>query len=157
LSSPAPTSADIWRTVKPLIRQYESDDAVLVVDDSIAEKAHKDENELICWHYDNAKQRSVKGINFVSVLYRTDAVTLPVAVELVTKTETYLDDYVLADSWYAVADKLKFIKRTLIKEFILAIKENRKVSLVTDDPKRRRYTAVSQLELTTGEPVQVWL
>lgn len=189
LSSPAATSADIWRAVKPLIRQHECDDGVLVVDDSIAGKNHTDENEMICWHYDNAKQRSVKGINFVSVLYRTDSVTLPVAVELVTKIETYLDDktgritrpssetknlgmrrmlhicrhnhlcfrYVLADSWYAAADNLKFIKRTLCKDFIVAIKENRKVSLVTDDPKRRRYTPVSQLELTIGEPVQVWL
>lgn len=67
LSQPAPTSADIWRSIKSLIRQYECDDPVLVVDDSIAEKAHTDENELTFWHYDNTKQRS----NSSSFKYKT--------------------------------------------------------------------------------------
>ena len=38
LSSPAKTSADLWRVVKPLVRQVESDDGVLIFDDSIEEK-----------------------------------------------------------------------------------------------------------------------
>ena len=51
------------------------------------EKLHTDENEIVCWHYDHSKSRSVKGINVVSPLYRTADLSLPVAFEAVEKTE----------------------------------------------------------------------
>ncbi len=85
------TSADLWRVVKPYVRQVEADDGVLIVDDSISEKPHTDENEIICWHYDHAKKRQVKGINFLSCLYHCAEVSLPVGFEIVDKTEYYFD------------------------------------------------------------------
>lgn len=91
LASQAQTSADLWRIVKPHVRAIQSDDGVLLVDDSIAEKPYTDENEIICWHYDHAQQRTVKGINFVSCLYHNQGISLPVGFELITKTETYTD------------------------------------------------------------------
>lgn len=91
LASPAKTSADLWRLVKPLIRQLDSPDGVLIFDDSIQEKPYTDENELICWHWDHSKDRHVKGINFVTAFYATETLSLPVAFDLVTKTELYLD------------------------------------------------------------------
>jgi hypothetical protein len=91
LASQPKTSADLWRVVKPLVRRVEQDDAVLIIDDSIEEKPHTDENELICWHWDHSKQRNVKGINFLTALYCADEVSLPVAFDLVTKTEHYVD------------------------------------------------------------------
>jgi len=91
LSAPAKTSADLWRVVKPLLRQIESEAGVLVIDDSIEEKPYTDENELICWHWDNAKERTVKGINFLTAFYLAQEVKLPVAFDLVTKTETFTD------------------------------------------------------------------
>ena len=42
---------------------------MLIVDDSVLEKAHNDANELICTHWDHRQQRYVKGLNFVSLLY----------------------------------------------------------------------------------------
>jgi hypothetical protein len=83
-------SAHLWHRVKPLVRQVERADGVIIIDDSITKKAYTDENELICWHWDNAKERHVKGIHFLSALYRVGDVNLPVAVGLVTKTEVYL-------------------------------------------------------------------
>ena len=50
-----------------------------------------DESELVCWHFDHSKDRTVKGINFLSTLYAVNDVVLPVAVALVTKTETVID------------------------------------------------------------------
>lgn len=91
LTSPAKTSAQLWRIVKPMLRQAEQDDAVVVLDDSIEEKPYTDENDLVCWHWDHSKQRNVKGINFLTALYVADQVSLPVAFDLVTKTETFLD------------------------------------------------------------------
>src|SRR4030095_4936379 len=80
LASSAKTSADLWRIAKPLVRQVESDEGILALDDSIEEKPYTDENELICWHWDHAKERNVKGINFVTAFYATEKLHLPVAL-----------------------------------------------------------------------------
>lgn len=84
-------AADLWRVAKPHVRRIEREDGVAIVDDSIAEKPYTDENDLICWHYDHSQQRTVKGINFVSCLYHSQGVSLPVGFELVRKTERYTD------------------------------------------------------------------
>lgn len=91
LSGKPQTSADLWKIAKPFVRRMQSDDGVMIVDDSIAEKPYTDENDLICWHYDHAHQRTVKGINFLTSLYHSQGVSLPVGFALVTKTEWYID------------------------------------------------------------------
>ncbi len=82
LSSPVCSSADLWRLVKPLVRQLGSSlgssQGVLILDDSIEEKPYTDENEIIAWHWDHSKNRAVKGINFISALYQ---VSTPEMVE----------------------------------------------------------------------------
>lgn len=92
LASEPKRSADLWRIAKPLVRQVESDTGVIVIDETIEEKEYTDENELICWHWDHSKARNVKGINFLSALYVTDHGALPVAFDLVTKVEAFVDE-----------------------------------------------------------------
>lgn len=92
LASAPKNSADLWLIAKPMVRQIESDSGVIVIDDSIEEKAYTDENELICWHWDHSTERNVKGINFLSALYVTDQGALPVAFDLVTKAEAFVDE-----------------------------------------------------------------
>jgi len=87
---------DFWLSVKSLVREVESNDGILIVDDTIEEKPHSTENELICWHWDHCQQRTVKGINILNFLYcgqskNGETVTLPVAFELIAKTEEYVD------------------------------------------------------------------
>jgi hypothetical protein len=86
LDSPA-----LWRLmVKPLVRELEDEGSpagVLIIDDTIEEKPYTDESELVCWHYDHSKGRNVKGMNLLSTLYRVGDVSIPVAFELVKKTE----------------------------------------------------------------------
>ena len=91
LASEKQTSSELWRLVKPHVRAIESDQGVLVVDDSISEKPYTDENDIVCWHYDHAQDRLVKGINFMTVLYHHAGVSLPVNFTLIAKTEYYLD------------------------------------------------------------------
>jgi len=91
LASERKTSEDLWRVVKPHVRKIESPKAVIIVDDSIAEKPYTDENEIICWHYDHTQQRNVKGVNFVTCLYHSRGISLPVGFELIAKTEHYTD------------------------------------------------------------------
>lgn len=85
------TSADLWEVVKPHVRAIQQPEGVIIVDDSIAEKPYTDENDIVCWHYDHAQDRQVKGINFLSALYHAQAVSLPVGFRVVAKTEYYTD------------------------------------------------------------------
>jgi DDE superfamily endonuclease len=79
----------LWRLVKPLVRELEKEEGggVLIIDDTIEEKPYTDESELICWHYDHSQGRNVKGINLLSALCRIGDVSIPVAFELVKKSE----------------------------------------------------------------------
>jgi hypothetical protein len=91
LSGERQTSVDLWRIAKPHVREVESEAGVLIIDDSISEKPYTDENDIVCWHYDHSKQRTVKGINFVTCLYYNAGVSLPIGFELIAKTEHYID------------------------------------------------------------------
>jgi len=84
------TSADLWWIAKPHVRKIERKDAVMIIDDSIAEKPYTDENDIICWHYDHSKDRMIKGINFMTALYHSAGLSLPVGFELIAKTEHYV-------------------------------------------------------------------
>jgi hypothetical protein len=91
LASPIKSGKDLWQVAKGYVRQIQSDDGVLIIDDSISEKPHSDENAIISWHYDHSKGYSIKGINFISALYHAKEVSLPVNYHLVEKTEFYID------------------------------------------------------------------
>jgi hypothetical protein len=91
LAEPARSGKDLWQVVKPFVRQMQADDGVIIVDDSISEKPHTDENAIICWHYDHTSGQTIKGINFITALYHVGEVSLPVNYHLVEKTEVYTD------------------------------------------------------------------
>ena len=91
LSSPTRTGKDLWKVVKPYVRRIQSEEGLLIVDDSIAEKPYTAENNMIAWHYDHTKGRSVKGINFITALYQVDDISLPVNYHLIQKTDYYTD------------------------------------------------------------------
>lgn len=85
------TSKDLWREVKATVRKVEREDGVLIFDDTIQEKAWTDENEVMCWHFDHCKGRSVKGINLLNALYHSGGVSIPVAFEVVRKPLQFCD------------------------------------------------------------------
>jgi hypothetical protein len=189
LSSSKMTSKAWWKLVKPHVREIEQEDGVMIIDDSIVEKPYTDENEIICWHYDHAKGKTIKGINFVSTLYYAQDVALPVAFELVSKTETYIDKktgkekrrskitknerfrqmlqavsnnqipfhYVLNDLWFASAENMRFVKLDLKKEFIMALKSNRKVALSENDKANGLYQRIDQLEIPEDTTLTIYL
>ena len=89
-------SEQVWAHARPLIRRAEhqrpaDEFTVLIVDDSILEKAHTDPSALICTHWDHRQGRFVKGLNLVSLRYQAGALALPIAVELIEKTEAVWD------------------------------------------------------------------
>jgi hypothetical protein len=101
LASEEMDSRALWRLLKTLARQVEGEDGVLSIDDTIEEKPYTDESELVCWHYDHSKGRSVKGINLISALYHVEGAEggafppgacVPVAFELVKMSDWIFDE-----------------------------------------------------------------
>jgi hypothetical protein len=190
LASEPKRSSDLWQIAKPLVRSVENaDEGVLVLDDSIEEKPHTDENEIVCWHWDHSKECHVKGINFLSVNYQICEICLPIAFDLVEKTECYIDEktgnlkrrstiskndryrmllrvcvqnevkfrYVLNDLWFASARNMMFVKQDLKKEFVMPLKDNRKVALSLDGQKNGLFKRVDELDLSEGVTLKIWL
>jgi hypothetical protein len=85
------TSRDLWALVKPTVRAVEVDDGLLIFDDTLQEKPHSDENEIIAWHFDHCANRTVKGVNILNCLYHAGGVNLPVAFEIVHKDLQYCE------------------------------------------------------------------
>lgn len=85
-------SKDLWRLVKPSIRQIETDDGCFIVDDTIEEKPYTDENDIVAWHFDHTVNRSVKGVNIVNCAYTNGTETVPLSFEIVRKTEEFIDE-----------------------------------------------------------------
>jgi len=189
LASEKRSSADLWQIVKLHVRPIQSDDGVIIVDDSVAEKPYTDENDIVCWHYDHSKDRMVKGINFMTALYHNAGVSLPVGFTLIAKTEYYVDKkdgkqkrrspvgkneyyrtmlqqavmnqipfrYVLNDVWFASAENMRWVKRTLLKDFVMPVKGNRKVALSLADKQQGRYLRVDTLVLEPNAVREVYL
>lgn len=91
LSAQQYTSKDLWAQVKSTVRSVQSNEGVVIFDDTIQEKAWTDESELMSWHYDHVKGRNVRGINLLNALYHSQGASIPVAFELVTKPILYSD------------------------------------------------------------------
>lgn len=187
LSEKRKTSADLWRVVKPLIRQFENPDGVLIIDDSISEKPSTDENDIICWHHDHCSGRSVKGINFMTTLYHSQKVVLPVSFQIVAKTEYYTTGgkekrrcpvpknqyaremikqavqnqiqfrYVLTDVWFASAENMMFINHDMKKSFVMPVKANRNIALSDTDKRQNRYVRADKVMFGTETPIKIFL
>jgi len=175
LSSREFTSKDLWKFAKKIVREIESNDGIIAIDDSIEEKPYTDENELICWHYDHSKGRSIRGIGFITALYYSKNIKVPVAYDLVTKTEKNLNDkgkivrksLITKNERYrnilnsCVNNKLSFkyvlndvwyssseninFINGLKKHFIMPLKKNRNVALSETNKKNGRYVKIEKL------------
>jgi hypothetical protein len=175
LSSGKVDTQALWKMVKPICHEIQSSDGVLIIDDSILPKPHSRINGLVCWHYDHTKGRTVKSINFLSAIYHSQQMSVPVGIETVIKDQIYTDNkgkvkrkntiskhkqfqslvaeatgkmpvqYVLADTWYSSADNMNYIVKGLRTNFILGCKENRRIALSLEDKKAGRYQLIKNM------------
>ncbi len=88
-----------------------------------------DENEIICWHYDHSKGRSVKGVNIISAMYYSNGFRIPVSFELVRKTKTVIGEKTKKEK--RISEKTKNEQyREMLK---VCIKNNIKFKYVLND------------------------
>ena len=174
LSSGYISSRRLWGMVKPMCEEIEDENGVLIIDDSVEAKPYTNCNDLICWHFDHTINRSVKGVNFVSAIYDNWKMSLPIGVCFVKKDVSYVDKmgktkrkssiskqehfrtlvkqgaqhlrfrYVLADSWFACSENMKFVSEDCGRDFIMALKENRKVALSKEDKAQGKYISIKE-------------
>lgn len=112
-------SKQLWKLVKPTIREIESDEGVFIVDDTIEEKPYTDENELITWHFDHTFGRNVKGVNILSLLYNNKDMILPISFQPIKKTEPYIDTNTGKERRKAVKTKNEYF-REMAKVAVIA-------------------------------------
>jgi hypothetical protein len=65
-------------------------------------------------------------------------------------------DYVVSDCWFSCVENMKLIKGELAKEFVMALKSNRKVALSLEAKKAKQFVSIKSLQLGQ-QPVEVWL
>ena len=60
----------LWRRVKPYVQELTQSKDIITrsFDDSIEEKLYTADSELNCWYYDHCFSRSIKDVNFLTVL-----------------------------------------------------------------------------------------
>lgn len=170
-------SKQLWKLVKPTVRISEIEDGILVFDDTISHKPYTDENKLICWHYDHTKGRSVKGINLLTGLYvGKNEISIPIVFDLITKeldcktkktkSETSKNKrmlncfdqvlknevkfkWVITDVWFASSANMNHI-HSMGKDFIMPLKNNRKVALSLEDKENKKFVPIESLKLEPG-------
>jgi uncharacterized protein YrzB (UPF0473 family) len=86
------SSKELWKIVKPTIREIETEDGIVAIDDTIEEKPYTEENEIVSWYHDHRKGRAVKGINLLSALYINDKGKIQINYSIVKKTKTVYDE-----------------------------------------------------------------
>ncbi len=65
--------------------------------------------------------------------------------------------YVLSDVWYSAAENMVFIKRNLVKDFIMPLKANRKVALSEQAKRDGAWVRLDQLTLEANTPLEIYL
>ena len=78
-------SKKLWKLVKPVVREQEKEEGVIIVDDTIEQKPYTKESELVCWHHDHKSNHAVKGINLINYIYSAGEVSIPIGFDVVTK------------------------------------------------------------------------
>jgi len=65
--------------------------------------------------------------------------------------------YILADSWFSSSENMEYVKKTLKKYFLLALKSNRLVALSLEDKKAGCFNRIDSLDWSEGKPIKGWI
>ena len=92
LSSEEMDSKTLWTKVKPVVREIETEEGVLIFDDTIQAKEYRKENDMICYHWDHSKGRNIKGVNLLNCLYHAEGINIPIGYEIIKKSIKFIDE-----------------------------------------------------------------
>ncbi len=181
-------SKALWKQSKITAQEINQSKFVKVLsfDDSIMPKPHTKENALNCWHFDHCSGRNVKGVQFLTALFNTQEINVPVMMELIKKEVLTIDEKTgkhkrksniskneLFRSMVTQCSSQLYIDYVLADswfsssanfkhivacglDFIIALKANRLVALSEEDKQKGKWINIKSLNL--GQvPKKVWL
>jgi len=155
------TARGLWEVVQALVK--DSEEAYLLVDDSVQNKQYSHKIELVKKQYSGAVHGLVRGIGVINLVHSDGEDFYPIDYRIYapeadgkTNNDHFRDMLLRAksdkqikartllfDSWYASVDNLKLIVR-LEMFFITTLKDNRLVSL----SKETGYIHLQEIEWT---------
>lgn len=187
LSADQYDSKALWKQVKPAVREIQSNDGCIIFDDTVVEKQWSDENDIICWHFDHTKGRSVKGVNLLNMLYHSSDISIPISYEVIHKY-AYCDLQTREEKKKASITKNELMRNMLQsalnnqipfrfvlmdtwfaatenfeyiakrkKEFITAVKSNRYFATSLDAKHQGQFQRVDSFELKDKQAVRGYL
>jgi SRSO17 transposase len=106
-------SKQLWKLVKPVVREYEQEEGVVIIDDTIENKPHTQESEVVCWHHDHQSNQSVKGINLINYVYSVGDISLPVSFDVVKKPIEFCEVKTKKEKRKATVTKNELIRNQL--------------------------------------------
>jgi len=115
----------VWELARQLIK--DSPQAYLIVDDSVQDKRHSRQIELVKPQYSGNEHDVVRGIGVVNLVHSDNDHFREMLLNAFQDKHLHAQT-VLFDSWYASEDNLKLIHR-MNKVFVTHLKANRLVSL----------------------------
>jgi len=181
-------SKTLWQQSKVVAQEISQSKhlKVLSFNDSIMVKPHTKENALNCWHFNHCSGRSVKGVQFLTALFNTQDMNVPVMVELIKKEIIIIDSKTGKQKRKSKISKNKlflsmvsqcstqlhidyiltnswFSSTTNMKHivanslnFIVALKSNRLVALSEQDKQEGKSINIKSLDLEQIS-TKVWL
>lgn len=88
------SQSNLWNSVssyKNFQSTLENNETCLIIDDTIIPKEHRKETDQTCWHYDHAKGRCLKGIQYMTCFLTNKQIKVPINYRIIEKTEKYED------------------------------------------------------------------
>lgn len=180
-------SRTLWKNIKSTVREIQSEDAYIIFDDTIIEKKWTDESDIVCWHFDHTKNRNVKGVNLLNMIYHSRDTSIPIGFEVIHKY-AYCDIKVkeqkrkanvnkneLMRSMFQIALNNQIPFRYVLmdvwfaskenfeyiakrkKDFIAGIKSNRYFATSLEDKHQGKFQRVDALELEDKQSVRGYL
>ena len=181
-------SKSLWKQGKETAQEISQSSFIKVLsfDDSIMPKPHTKENALNCWHYDHCSGRSIKGVQFLTALFNTQDINVPVMMELIKKEVLTLDKKTGKLKRKSRLSKNKIFRSMVSQcssqlridyvladswfssganfkhivasglDFIIALKSNRLVALSEEDKQKGKWINIKSLNLEQT-PKKVWL
>ncbi len=173
LNRQKPTAHELYKLVQPLLN--DTDEAYLIVDDSVQDKRYSTKIELTKRQYSGNEHGLVRGIGVVNLVHSDGRDFYPIDFRIYspeadgkTKNEHFREMFlaalndkkllaktILFDSWYASVDNLKLIAKSQ-RYFVTTLKSNR---MVSTSP-QTGYLHLEQLEwsaeqLSAGQMVKL--
>jgi hypothetical protein len=181
-------SKSLWKQSKVTAQEISQSKftKVLSFDDSIMPKPHTKENALNCWHFDHCSGRNIKGVQFLTALFNTQEMNVPVMMELIKKEVVTINQKTGKEKRESKVSKNELFRSMVSQcssqlhidyiladswfssgmnfkhivgcglDFIIALKSNRLVALSEEDKQKGKWINIKSLNLEQVTK-KVWL